>query len=194
VSGGDRALRLFYRLYPSLPHRRAARVAAGLARGGCVLDVGGGAGHLARALEALGSAPGLLVVVDPDPGLLRMAPRRVWVERVEAVGEALPIRSRGCAVAVFHDSLHHIPRPGEALAEAARTTRCVVVDDFDPGTLTGGLVAALERLAGYPASFTPPGRLARELEELGMETRLLRRGGVIPGAYILAACRRSGQA
>ncbi len=189
----DRALRIFYRIYPPLQHRRAARLATGLARGGCILDVGGGAGHLARAAKAAEQPPGLVVILDPDQGMLRMAPRLAWVERLQAVGEALPIRSGGCAVAVFHDSLHHIPRPSQAIAEAARAATCIVVDDFDPETLTGRIIAALERLAGYPAAFTPPRSLARELEKHGMETLLYRRGGVLPAAYILAACRRRGR-
>lgn len=184
---GDRLLALVYRLAPHRFHRGAASAAARLGRR--LLDVGGGAGHLARALEELGATPLLYVAADPDPLLLRQAAARPWAERVIAVGEALPLRSGSMDVAVFHDSLHHIPRPWEALREAARVARCILVDDVDASSLPGRLVRLLERLSGYPATFTTPGRLVEELERLGLEVLQVSKGG-LPGGYRVAACRR----
>jgi SAM-dependent methyltransferase len=182
----DPLLRLVYRLAPPRLHRRVAQL---LARGGYgrLLDVGGGAGHLLRALLETGWR-GYIVVIDPDPGLLAMVPRVVYGDRVLAVGEALPIRGGGADAAVFHDSLHHIPGPEDALREAARAAGCVIVDDIDPSTLPGRLVAALERLAGYPARFMRPERLARILRGLGLSPRVLRGGA--PGGYMVVACRQ----
>ena len=189
MAGGDWLLALVYMLAPHRLHRRAAREARRL--GERILDVGGGAGHLARALaEDPQGPPRLYVLVDPDPLLVSMAPRGAWVEAVIGVGEALPLRGGAVDVAVFHDSLHHIPSLGAALREAARVARCVLVDDIDASRPLGRLVMLLERLAGYPAAFTMPEALARELRGLGLVPRRLRAGG-LPGSYMVAACRAS---
>ena len=180
----DRLLRLVYRLAPHWPHRRAAEAA--LRHGNRVLDVGGGAGHLARALREK-TTPNLYVPADPDQGLLRMAPSWPWVERVEAVGEALPLRTRGLDVAVFHDSLHHIPSPQKALREAARTAQCLVIDDIDPSTLVGRIIVFLEKLSGYPAKFYTPESLVETLRRMGLKPGI-RRGGGLPASYLVEAC------
>ena len=180
----DRLLRLVYRLAPHWPHRRAAEAA--LRHGSRVLDVGGGAGHLARALREK-TAPSLYVLADPDQGLLEMAPRWPWVERVQSVGESLPLRTRSLDVAVFHDSLHHIPDPERALREAARTARCLVIDDIDPSTLLGRIIMLLEKLSGYPAKFQTPESLAETLRRLDLEPSI-RRGGGLPASYLVEAC------
>jgi len=187
VPEGDRLLALVYRIAPRRIYRRVAREARRL--GERILDVGGGPGHLARALaEDPRGPPRLYMLADPDPLLVSMAPRGAWIEAVIGVGEALPLRGDAFDVAVFHDSLHHIPSPGAALREAARVARCVLIDDIDVSRPLGRLVRLLERLAGYPAAFTTPRALMRELEGLGLVPRLLGAGG-LPCSYMVAACR-----
>ncbi len=180
-------LRLVYRLAPRRLYRGLARQAAAL-RPRLVVDIGGGAGLLAAELAAQERGPGLILVVDPDTGLLADAPSSPLIERVAAVAEHLPLRSGSADVAVFHDSLHHIPHPEAALVEAARVSRCVLVDDFDTGRLAGRLVALMERLSGYPASFLPPSRVGEILEGLGLR-RVSIGGGSLPATYRLLACR-----
>lgn len=189
--GGDPLLRLAYRVIPPSLHRRAAELLA-LMAARRVCDVGGGAGHLARALERVGYAPSLLVLVDPDPGLLGMAPGRVWVERVIGVAERLPLRSDACDTVVFHDALHHFHEPGEAVDEAMRAARCILVDDIDVSRAGGRLVRALERIAGYPARFYTAKQLASMLEARGLEIRHLEQPrGMLP-VYRVIACRPRG--
>jgi len=182
---GDRLLALVYRLAPHSIHRRAAREAMRL--GDSIVDVGGGAGHLARAMAETAVMPRFYVLVDPDPILVSMAPRAAWLQSVIAVGEALPLRGKSLGVAVFHDSLHHISDPDAALREAARVAHCILVDDIDSSKLVGRVVALLERLANYPARFTTPRELAERLRMLGLKPRLLGGGG-LPGSYLLEAC------
>ncbi len=172
MARSDPLLRLLYRLAPSSLHRGAARLLS-LYRASRICDVGGGAGHLARALLGEGHLPSLHVVVDPDPGLLSMAPRLPWVERVVGVAERLPLRGGSCSHAVFHDSLHHLDDPEQAIDEALRVARCILVDDFDASRRRGRLLRALERLAGYPARFYTLEQLEETLRRRGM--RILHR-------------------
>ena len=87
-----------------------------------VVDVGCGAGDLARALAERGAA---VLAVEPDPiqaGRNRTAPDTAGVSFVEARAEALPVEDGAAHGVIFGRSLHHVPaaamRP--ALAEARR--------------------------------------------------------------------------
>jgi len=185
VTRRDRLLRAFYRLVPPSLHRRAAYLLS-LYHADRVCDIGGGAGHLARALEEAGERPGLHVIVDPDRGLLEMAPGYPWLERVEAVAERLPLRGGSCRFAVFHDALHHIEEPEAALDEALKVARCIYLDDFDVKTLAGKLIKLLEKAAGYPANFFSRDELLELLRGRGLRVLHVEEGG--PGAVRVVAC------
>ncbi len=87
--------------------------------GAVALDVGGGPGWAAEALEELGAR---CVVVDPDLGEIRSRgapPCRV----VAGDGRALPVRSASVDICVSSNVLEHVAEP-EALAdEMLRVTR-----------------------------------------------------------------------
>ncbi len=190
MGAGDPLLALVYRVMPLSLYRGAARLASTL-EPSVVCDVGGGTGNLGRALEREGWRPSLYLVVDPDPGLLGRAPRGAWSERVEAVAEALPLRSSACRLLVFFDALHHFPDPKTALDEAVRAAECILVEEVEPGKPLGRLIALLERLAGYPANFHEEQRLSTMLKLLGLEIRAQARGGLLP-VYRILACRPRG--
>ena len=87
-----------------------------------VVDVGCGAGDLARALAERGAA---VLAVEPDPIQAernRAAPDTTGVTFAEARAEALPVEDGAVDGVIFGRSLHHVPaaamRP--ALAEARR--------------------------------------------------------------------------
>ncbi len=85
-----------------------------------VLDVGCGAGALARSLAARGAR---VTGVDPNTEALAVAREAVPAGTFRAAGaEALPFADASFDGAVFLNSLHHVPEPvmHRALGEAAR--------------------------------------------------------------------------
>lgn len=90
-----------------------------------ILDIGCGAGALARALAERGAR---VLAVEPDPvqaAKNRQAPPAPGVTFVEAGAEALPVGDRSVDGAIFCFSLHHVPAAAmeTALAEALRVLR-----------------------------------------------------------------------
>ncbi|HEX2017804.1 MAG TPA: class I SAM-dependent methyltransferase [Aurantimonas sp.] len=103
----------------------AGLIAAGLAEEDArtVLDIGAGAGMLARALSARGHD---VTGIDPNAAAIERARRDVPEARFEVGGaEALPFPDGSFDAAVFLNSLHHVPADlmARALAESARVTR-----------------------------------------------------------------------
>jgi SAM-dependent methyltransferase len=91
-----------------------------------VLDIGCGEGGLARRLASAGAR---VVGVDPLPGALERARGHAdggpSARYVEGVAEALPFPDASFDVAIFFNSLHHVPVEAmdAALEEAARVLR-----------------------------------------------------------------------
>ena len=106
-----------------------------------ILDIGCGAGHLSRALSGDGAS---VTGIDPGEAALAKARRAVPAARFEAASaEALPFPEAAFDGAVMLNSLHHVPDPAAALAEAARVLRpggrLVVVEPLAEGTFFDAL-------------------------------------------------------
>lgn len=137
-----------------------------------VLDVGGGTGRVARALDQ--SA----VVVDASAGMLRRA-REDGLPVLRADAGALPVRDEAVDAVVVADALHHVQDQAAALEEAARVLRpggVLVVRDFDPGTVRGRVLVAAEHLVGFHSRFLRPERLAEHVQAAGLQARVLDAG------------------
>lgn len=115
-----------------------------------VIDIGCGDGGLARRMAEQGAR---VVGIECSPRQLARARRATPTEGatlVAGLGECLPVATAAADIAVFFNSLHHVPiaLQSQALDEAARVLR------------PGGLVYISEPLA-EGAHFT----VARELDD-----------------------------
>lgn len=148
-----------------------------------VLDVGGGTG---RAATALGGA----TVVDAAPGMLAEA-RADGNEAVVGAAESLPVRDGSVDAVVVVDALHHFADVETALAEAARVLApggVLVVRDFDPTTVRGRGLVAVEHAIGFDSRFLDSGEVAALLEATGLASFRPEEGF----AYTVVGVRRRG--
>jgi len=188
---GSWLLRLLYKFSPSEAYSGsvAAISALGLCGSPLLVDVGGGAGGLWRALRLLGCIFSYYLVVEVDDKLASMSPRGADSDAVVASACFLPLRPVPFSTIVFNDSLHHMHEPLRALGEAARVDgRCIVVSDFDaskPGTL---FLKVFERLLGFPARFLSREAVESTLVSYGYQLAYASEGRL--SAYTLAVCRR----
>jgi SAM-dependent methyltransferase len=104
--------------------RRHTDVIAGLVNiEGCsVLEVGCGTGQLLRWLQRKAA---VAIGVDPDPLQLDRARQESTPCLVRSAGELLPFADGSFDVALWFNSLHHVPVPSQrqAIAESARVLR-----------------------------------------------------------------------
>jgi SAM-dependent methyltransferase len=84
-----------------------------------LIDVGGGTGNYARALQAEGWDP---LVVDRSPAMLARASAK-GLATLEGDAQALPLPAASADAVMLVSMLHHVDDPGLALAEARRVLR-----------------------------------------------------------------------
>lgn len=174
VATFDRFARVYDMMMPSA---RQSKLDAALARARRpvqrVLDVGGGPGRAARAIEA-----SCRIVVDPAQGMLRQA-RAHDMQAVAGDGSRLPVRDESVDAIVVSDALHHIADQRGVLQEATRVLRpggVLVIREFDPTTVRGRALVAAERLWGFDSTFTSPDALYADVEAVGLEPTVVERG------------------
>lgn len=159
-----------------------------------VLDVAGGTGRAARALERVVDTPGErsgdtssangVVVVDQALEMLRVAQRRGH-DCVAADATRLPVADDAVDAVTVVDALHHVGDQRALVREARRVVApdgVVVVADFDPATVRGRLLVGVEELVGFDSTFSTPNDLARFLESEGLSARVVDSGF----AYVVA--------
>lgn len=136
-----------------------------------VIDLAGGTGRVARALSPAYD----VTVVDLSRPMLAKA-RDYGLESVQGDATRLPMPTDAVDAVVIVDAYHHFPDTDAVLDDVRRVLRpggVVVVREFNPTTLRGGLVVLAERALGWPAEFRNPGELASDLTAAGFDARLL---------------------
>ena len=131
-----------------------------------VLDLAGGPGRSVRAVDA-----NERVVADAAPGMVRRA-KTAGLAAVVADAGRLPFRGDTFDAVLLTDALHHLPDRSAALAEAHRVCRAggvLVVRDFDPRTVRGRALVAVERLVGFDSAFARPGDVAARCRDAGFD-------------------------
>ncbi|WP_332898981.1 class I SAM-dependent methyltransferase [Haladaptatus sp. CMSO5] len=154
----------------AMPAADRATLEAGLSRATRpierVLDVGGGTGRASRALTATER-----IVVDAARGMLAEA-RTHGLDVAQGDATRLPVATDSVDAVVIVDALHHMPNHRAVVREAARVVRpggVVVIREFNPETLRGGALVALERLVGFDSTFDTPHELAGLVKAAGLE-------------------------
>ncbi len=137
------------------------------------LDVGGGTGRAARAV------PGVdWTVVDASADMLAQAAERD-IPGIRGDAIRLPVADGSVDAVTIVDALHHIGRPREAIAEAARVLApggVLVIRDFDPNTVLGRLLVTGEHLIGFESTFFGADELAGILGDAGLSPSVPERG------------------
>lgn len=136
-----------------------------------VIDLAGGTGRVARALSPAYD----VTLVDLSRPMLTKA-RDYGLESVQGDATSLPMPPDAVDAVIVADAYHHFPDPDAVLDDVHRVLRpggVVVVREFNPTTLRGGLVILAERALGWPAEFRIPGELASDLIAAGFDARIL---------------------
>ena len=153
-----------------------------------ILDIGGGPGHLLKALRSVGILPTYYIVVEVDTKLAEKGEIREYSEIVVADAHRLPLRIWHGTI-LFHDSLHHFSNPYRALEEATNIlggeNSCIVVDDIDPSTLAGRIIKTIEKLLRFPATFIQLDKLVEFLSSRTLYIDIRKK----KLSYIVTACR-----
>lgn len=136
-----------------------------------VVDLAGGTGRIARTLSDVYD----VTVVDLSRPMLAKA-HDYGLQCVQGDATRLPMPADVVDAVVIVDAYHHFPDPDAVLDDVQRVLRpggVVVVREFNPTTLRGGLVVMAERALGWPAEFRIPGQLASDLTAHGLQARIL---------------------
>lgn len=178
MHGGDiRQFELFAPVYdllvPSADAGLAAAIGAATVPVGRLLDIGGGTGRGARAVDVPDR-----IVVDPAAAMLREA-RGHGLAAVRGDGSRLPVADRAVQAVLITDALHHVDNQLGLVREAYRVLvpgGVFVVQEFDPRTVPGRLLAAGERLVGFDSQFHSPETVCEVLDAVGFEAAVRETG------------------
>lgn len=138
--------------------------------GGHILDVGGGAGQLARLLASELRAH--VTVLDPTAELVAHVPVSERVSAVQGTAEAMPLPGDAVDAIVVTDAFHHFRNQSAAAAEFVRVVHdggLVLVLELDPRPFSMRLIALAERLVGEPATFMTPDQMCAFMAEHGID-------------------------
>lgn len=127
---------------------------AGVRKGMSVLDVATGTGPLAATARAMVGNTGLVVGVDPSRGMLNVAREKVDARFVQALGEALAIRSDAFDLLTMGYALRHVGDLQAAFHEYHRVLKSggqvVIMELSIPRSRLGAFV-----LRGYMSRIIP---------------------------------------
>lgn len=148
-----------------------------------VVDLGGGTGRAARALDR---DP---LVFDGSRGMLKKA-RAHDLKTVRGDVRHLPFVDGSLDGVVSVDAIHHFPDVATTVESVFRTLAIggvFVVRDFDPNTYRGKVLVAGETVVGFDSTFFSVEELVSIFEATGFETTVTEDGfvytvvGVKPG-------------
>ena len=142
-------------------YRRRVLTRLGLKPGDKVLDIAIGTGLVAVEIQKLNQPNGELVGLDPSPGMLEQAKKKLDIETIEGYAESIPLQDGRFDVVTMGYALRHINSLEQAFSEYLRVLKpggkvCLMEINKPKGRLTtwlGGLyikrvVPLISRLTG----------------------------------------------
>jgi demethylmenaquinone methyltransferase/2-methoxy-6-polyprenyl-1,4-benzoquinol methylase len=133
---------------------------------GHVLDLGGGAGGLARRLAE--TLPAHVTVLDPTPELIAHVEPSDQLAAVLGSAEAMPFEDDAFDAVIVTDAFHHFRDLDASVREMARVVRpggAVLILELDKAHIMIRLIAIAERIVGEPAAFFTPKGLCAYMAE-----------------------------
>lgn len=149
-----------------------------------VVDLGGGTGRAARAID---HQP---VVFDASEGMLGRAQKH-QLETVRGDARQLPFPDGSLDAVISVDAIHHFPSPPTVVGEVFRSLAmggAFVVREFDPRTIRGMGLRLGQHVIGFDCTFYTPTELQAVFEDVGFEVTILDEGfvytivGIKPGS------------
>lgn len=104
-------------------YRRQVLKRIGLAAGQSVLDVAIGTGLVAREIQKLIQPGGEVVGLDPSPGMLAQARRKLDIETIEGYAESIPLEDNRFDVVTMGYALRHVSSLDQAFSEYLRVLK-----------------------------------------------------------------------
>jgi ubiquinone/menaquinone biosynthesis C-methylase UbiE len=145
---------------------------AGLPRQGHLLDIGGGSGRVAAALEGM---IGQRWIADTSMGMLRQAKKQKGLLLVYAPAEHLPFPNEHFELILMVDSFHHLLDQRRAMVEAWRVLRrggLLIIEEPDIRHPLIKLVALAEKILLMRSHFHAPPHIEQALKRLGAKTSI----------------------
>lgn len=150
---------------------------------GPLLDVGGGTGRVAQQLKGLADQ---LVVLDASRKMVGQAQEKDELTAVVGTSEQIPFCDGCFDRVVVVDAYHHLEDQQRSLKELWRVIRpggLLVIEEPDINTWPVRLAALAEKLMLMRSRFVPPEGIARELQQMGGEVKILKER---PNAWVVA--------
>lgn len=132
---------------------------AALPTPGRLLDVGGGTGRVALALQDLVDE---IIITDISMGMLEKAPRPT-LRLASCFSESLPFPASSFECVIMVDAFHHVVDQAATACEMLRVLKpggLLVIEEPDIRTFAVKLIAAAEKILWMRSHFLTPAQIA----------------------------------
>ena len=149
----------------------------GFAAEGVIVDIGGGTGRMAQALQGLQRN---VVVADLSFRMVRQACQSEQLHPIVADGMTLPFAAQEISGVLIADAFHHFQQREEVIQEVSRVLKKGgILYIFEPNIKKWGVkvVAVLENILGMHSHFFQIPEIEKMVCELGFRTLETREEG-----------------
>ena len=145
-----------------------------LERKDLLLDFGGGTGRAAQHLEAVVNG---CVILDKSYAMLKQADKKsIQSHLVQGLGESLPFRKNSIKQIFANDTLHHLKKQRESIAECYKILipkGKLIIREFDKRKFRVKLLILFEKIIRFGSKFFSPDELANLCQEIGFSSKIV---------------------